>query len=138
MKLKVFTIEDRADRTEAGLRSVSVRRKGRQVTLSRRFVSDENVKKDDTTFALLAFDEDSKQDWYLTIGNHPNGYKVNDRTDKSGKGLTHYFSVGKVAWKLLDTCKIKESGSFLVAEKPTVIDGVTWYKIITAKPITSK
>ena len=127
MKLKVFTIEDRVDRTATGLRSVSVRRKGRKVTLSRRFVSEENIKKDDT-----------KQDWYLTIGNHRNGYKINDHGDKSGKGFTLYFCVGKVAGELLDTCKIKESGTFLVAENPTEFLGVTWYKIITAKPINSK
>lgn len=138
MKLKVFTIEDRVDRTATGLRSVSVRRKGRQVTLSRRFVSEENIKKDDTTFALLAFDEDSKQDWYLTIGNHRNGYKINSHGDKSGKGFTLYFCVGKVAGELLDTCKIKESGTFLVAENPTEFLGETWYKIITTKPINLK
>ena len=113
MKLKVFTIEDRVDRTATGLRSVSVRRKGRQVTLSRRFVSEENIKKDDTTFALLAFDEDSKQDWYLTIGNHRNGYKINGHGDKSGKGFTLYFCVVRSQGNSLTLAKSKSQAHSL-------------------------
>ena len=138
MKLKVYTAEDRSSHFSVGLRSISIRRKARQVTLSRRFVKDEAIDSDDSMFAILSFDEDSKADWYIAIGNYPNGFKVNSREDQNKKGKTHYFSIGQVAGQILDTCKIKESAAFLVAENPIEADGVKWYKIITAKPVNSK
>lgn len=138
MKLKVYTAIDRSNHCSVGLRFIGIRRKARRVTLSRLFVKDEGIELNDATYAILSFDEESKADWYIALGDYPQGFKVNSSKDKSKYGTTHYFAIGQVAAQILDTCKIKESANFLVAEKPIESDGVKWYKIITAKPVSSK
>lgn len=140
MKLKVF----KRERTHAGvelLRTLSVRRKAHNVTLSTLFVKQEGIKSDDTTFAVLALDEDSKNDWYIAIGNFTDGFKVNEKNNKTANksyGKSYYFSCGSTASVFLDAAKCKNYGMFLVSEKPQEIDGVKWWKIITSKPVRTK
>lgn len=140
MRLKVF----KKERTYAGaglLRTLSVRRKAHNVTLSSLFVKQVGIKSDDTTFAVLALDEDSKNDWYIAIGNFTDGFKVNKKTNKTSNktyGVSYYFCCGDTANVFLDAAKCKNYGMFLVSEKPQEIDGVKWWKIITSKPVRTK
>jgi len=140
MKLKVFKREN-SRATAVGLRTLSVRRKAHNVTLSVLFCRQEGIRTDDTTFALLSFDTDSKNDWYIAIGNFTDGFRIcskNNKTNKAVCGKSYYFACGDTASVLLDAAKCKSYGMFLVSERAQEIDGVKWYKIITSKPVRTK
>ena len=88
---------------------------------------------------LFAQDEDSG-DWFIAKTDAETGIML--RTKKNGgwaKAFTSvYFCNRLISEKLLASCKAKASATFLIAEKPTKVDGQEWYKIVTSKPLRSK
>lgn len=138
MKLTVYNKQNSRVET-IGLRCVSVRRNGKCITLSRLLCRQENVRSDIPMYALVAFDEDSKNDWYLTFGGDEDGFKINEKNPKhTRRGKTIYFCCGQMASKILDAAKCQSSATFLVSEKPQTVDGMVWYKILISKALRSK
>ena len=87
----------------------------------------------------FAKDEDSKTgDWYICFNAGENGLALREKKN-SGYAKdcerTIYFSNKFIANKILDASKAQQSASFLVSEKPVMIDGKEWYKIVLSKPL---
>lgn len=74
-------------------------------------------------FVLLRSDEENPEE----IGQTPGYAKDCERTI--------YFSNKFIANKILDASKAQQSASFLVSEKPVMIDGKEWFKIVLSKPL---
>lgn len=138
MKLKVFTTADsRSNHRSQGLRSLTVSRKLHSVSFSTLLSRDLEIPKGAT--AYLAMDEESKNDWYVAVGQFPDGYNLCIRKPKVATQTSqYYFRCGEVANKFIVANKAKDICCCLVSEQAQVIDGVKWYKIITSKPVRTK
>ncbi len=87
---------------------------------------------------VVAKDEDSRNDWYLTFGeNLEIGTKL--RLLHRGRRINSMRTQNKEAVNdILNSVKAEQSATFLISKSPKLIDGKTWYKILTAKPIRIK
>lgn len=89
----------------------------------------------------LANDEQNPKDWYLCRTQQEEGFRL--RGDRPGKNAATKRLTGGVefsnvclASKLLALAKAEcFSVRYLVAKEPVVVDGVKYYKILTANPI---
>ena len=83
---------------------------------------------------VIANDEDSRNDWYLAFGNNlENGTKLRLTYSKRSNNLRTQNKEAVNA--ILNSVKAEQSATFLISKSPKLIDGKTWYKILTAKPI---
>lgn len=84
---------------------------------------------------VVAKDEDSRNDWYLTFGkNLEIGTKL--RFIHHGRKISSMRTQNKEAVNdILNSVKAEQSATFLISKSPKLVDGKTWYKILTAKPI---
>lgn len=86
---------------------------------------------------VVANDEDSRNDWYLTFGNNlENGTKLRLTYRKRSNNMRTQNKEAVNA--ILNSVKAEQSATFLISKSPKLIDGKTWYKILTAKPIRIK
>lgn len=87
---------------------------------------------------VVAKDEDSRNDWYLTFGeNLEIGTKL--RLLHRRRRINSMRTQNKEAVNdILNSVKAEQSATFLISKSPKLIDGQTWYKILTAKPIRIK
>lgn len=84
---------------------------------------------------VVANDEDSRNDWYLTFGKDleigtklrvmPRGNKINSMRTQNKEAVN----------AILNSVKAENGATFLLSKSPKLIDGRAWYKILTAKPI---
>lgn len=89
----------------------------------------------------MANDEQNPKDWYLCRTLQEEGFRL--RGDRPGENAATKRQTGGVefsnvclASKLLALAKAEcFSVRYLVAKEPIVIDGVKYYKILTANPI---
>ena len=83
---------------------------------------------------VVANDEDSRNDWYLAFGNNlENGTKLRLTYRKRSNNMRTQNKEAVNA--ILNSVKAEQSATFLISKSPKLIDGKTWYKILTAKPI---
>lgn len=83
---------------------------------------------------VIANDEDSRNDWYLAFGNNlENGTKLRLTYRKRSNNMRTQNKEAVNA--ILNSVKAEQSATFLISKSPKLIDGKTWYKILTAKPI---
>ena len=75
----------------------------------------------------LANDEQNPKDWYLCRTQHEEGFRL--RGDRPGKNAATKRLTGGVAKAECFSVR------YLVAREPVVVDGVKYYKILTANPI---
>ena len=86
---------------------------------------------------VIANDEDSRNDWYLAFGNNlENGTKLRLTYSKRSNNMRTQNKEAVNA--ILNSVKAEQSATFLISKSPKLIDGQTWYKILTAKPIRIK
>ena len=86
---------------------------------------------------VVANDEDSRNDWYLAFGNNlENGTKLRLTYSKRSNNMRTQNKEAVNA--ILNSVKAEQSATFLISKSPKLIDGKTWYKILTAKPIRIK
>lgn len=86
---------------------------------------------------VIANDEDSRNDWYLAFGNNlENGTKL--RLTYSKRSNNMRMQNKEAVNAILNSVKAEQSATFLISKSPKLIDGKTWYKILTAKPIRIK
>lgn len=86
---------------------------------------------------VVANDEDSRNDWYLAFGNNlENGTKLRLTYRKRSNNMRAQNKEAVNA--ILNSVKAEQSATFLISKSPKLIDGKTWYKILTAKPIRIK
>lgn len=86
---------------------------------------------------VIANDEDSRNDWYLAFGNNlENGTKLRLTYSKRSNNMRTQNKEAVNA--ILNSVKAEQSATFLISKSPKLIDGKTWYKILTAKPIRIK
>ena len=86
---------------------------------------------------VVAKDEDSRNDWYLTFGeNLEIGTKLRLTYRKRSNNMRTQNKEAVNA--ILNSVKAEQSATFLISKSPKLIDGKTWYKILTAKPIRIK
>lgn len=86
---------------------------------------------------VVANDEDSRNDWYLAFGNNlENGTKLRLTYRKRSNNMRTQNKEAVNA--ILNSVKAEQSATFLISKSPKLIDGKTWYKILTAKPIRIK
>lgn len=83
---------------------------------------------------VIANDEDSRNDWYLAFGNNlENGTKLRLTYSKRSNNMRTQNKEAVNA--ILNSVKAEQSATFLISKSPKLIDGKTWYKILTSKPI---
>lgn len=86
---------------------------------------------------VVANDEDSRNDWYLAFGNNlENGTKLRLTYRKRSNNMRTQNKEAVNA--ILNSVKAEQSATFLISKSPKLIDGKTWYRILTAKPIRIK
>lgn len=84
---------------------------------------------------LIAKDEDSRADWYLSITDNQGARLRITRRDGSGEPASAVFYNKAAANEILNAVKAINSVSLFVAAKPTRMpDGSEWYRIMTAVP----
>ena len=89
---------------------------------------------------IFAKDEDTKNDWYLSILSSSEtaaGLAIrNHKGSGYHEGNTpHCITCRALVTELLDSLKAKKGASLLLAQTPKEIDGKKWYQIMTAKPL---
>lgn len=126
MKLIIYNIENsKADRS--GERLCRVNRKTGVFTFSSELVKCLGLKTGDRV--IVANDQEDKKGWYICKTNSEAGFVI------TGKDKALLIRNSFVAGLLLGSVKIEKSASFLVAKEPVVIDGETYYQLITTNPI---
>ncbi len=122
-----------------GVRSISITRVPGSFAFSQ--AAQKELKFKDGQGLFLAQDEESKNDWYISLADTDNGFTIRKRRN-SGYAKrcvpTLYFCNRYMANRLLDTVKASKAATLLISTKPTIIDGKEWYKIIVSKPIRIK
>lgn len=84
---------------------------------------------------LIAKDEDSRNDWYITLTDRGGSKLRVAQRDQYGEPISIVFSSKPAATEILDSVKAELSAVFNVASKPTRMpDGRDWYRIMTAVP----
>lgn len=138
MKLTIFD-KNNSEMTSArtGVRSAYINRKTGTISFSNSLKKGLRITVEQTVY--FAKDEDSKTgDWYICFNAGENGLALKEKKN-SGYAKdcerTIYFSNKFIANKILDASKAQQSASFLVSEKPVMIDGKEWYKIVLSKPL---
>lgn len=135
MKLREYTkfkLQPKVRTSE--IRTICVTRKDDSFTTSVRLAQDLGLLPGQRI--LIARDEDSKNDWYVTFGdkNLPGSSKLT-RASKEGKNLYLRAVNRAAAADLLDSICVEKSATFMIAIKPTMIEGKAWYRIMTANPV---
>lgn len=88
---------------------------------------------------LIACDEDSRNDWYVTFGDKKlAGSSKLTKASKDRKSLYLRAVNRQAARDLLDRIGIEKSATFMVALKPKHDGGKAWYRIMTANPIRKR
>lgn len=132
MRLEVFNHV--VKRQMPAYRTISFNSKCGKVTLSLKLAADLEVKTGDGMY--FARDTDNQKSWYFTVKkDDPLGVKITERLP-TGNGNTRSFGgcSRPVCDAVLKDCKINKGATFLVAEKPVIVDGTEWWGILTAKP----
>lgn len=86
----------------------------------------------------LANDGENPRDWYLCKTQHEDGFRLRGNRPGTKRHATGGMEFSNVclASKLLALAKAEcFSVRYLVAREPLAIDGVDYYRILTAKPI---
>lgn len=87
---------------------------------------------------IIAKDEDSRNDWYFTITSD-SGAKIRIcYRNKNGDPVSAVFYCKAAANEILNSVNAMNAATFIVAAKPTMMDGRTWYRIMTAIPKNTK
>lgn len=89
---------------------------------------------------ILGRDEQgNKVNWYVCFDAGERGYELKEwKNDKKG-AQGYYFICSHIVNNILnDSTKSEKSSTFLVSEKPVVMDGLKWFKIILSNPIRVK
>lgn len=134
MKLKIYERKKSQVRARPSLvQMINANRKGGYFSLNLKAIEVFDLKANYRI--VVAKDEDSRNDWYLTFGNNlENGTKL--RLMPHGKRINNMRTQSKEAVNaILNSVKAEQSATFLISKLPKLIDGQTWYKILTAKPI---
>lgn len=137
MKLKIY--ERRKSQVHARpslVQMINANRKGGYFSLNIKAIEVFDLK---TSYRIVvAKDEDSRNDWYLTFGeNLEIGTKL--RLSHCRRKIDSMRTQNKEAVNgILNSVKAEQSATFLISKSPKLIDGKTWYKILTAKPIRIK
>lgn len=125
-----------APRKASVTRILSANRKGALFCINVRLMLDLGLSGGERV--LIAKDNDSRNDWYMTVGadivdgskTSPNGH------GRDGRPVSIRFQNKGAVEALLDSVKADYSASFLVATRPIRMkDGRDWYRILTANPI---
>lgn len=120
-------------------RILSANRKGGYFSINVRLIHD--FKMNGNERALIARDEDSRNDWYIIVGEDiGNGSKVRPiGLTRNGKPNSMRFQNKAAVEDLLDSVKASASASFIVATRPTRMpDGRDWYRLLTSIPKRKK
>lgn len=137
MKLKIYERRKSEVHAQPSLvQMINVNRKGGYFSLNVKVVELFGLKPG--VCIVVAKDEDSRNDWYLTFGeNLEIGTKL--RLLHRGRRINSMRTQNKEAVNdILNSVKAEQSATFLISKSPKLIDGKTWYKILTAKPIRIK
>lgn len=139
MKLTIYERKKPSVKAKASeTRLLSANRKGGYFSINVRLTEDLGMT--GTERVLIAKDDESRNDWYISIGGDlENGSKV--RAMGGGKDKSFYmrFQNKAAVEDILDSVKAEASASFIVATKATMMpDGSTWYRILTAIPKRKK
>ena len=136
MKLKIYERRKSEVHAQPSLvQMINVNRKGGYFSLNIKAIEVFDLK---TSYRIVvAKDEDSRNDWYLTFGeNLENGTKLRLTYRKRSNNMRTQNKEAVNA--ILNSVKAEQSATFLISKSPKLIDGKTWYKILTAKPIRIK
>lgn len=119
-------------------RLLSANRKGGYFSINVRLMEDLGMK--GTERVLIAKDDESRNDWYITIGEDlDNGSKVRPMGHDKERPFSMRFQNKAAVEDILDSVKADASASFIVATKATRMpDGSTWYRVLTAIPKRKK
>lgn len=117
---------------------MSANRKGGYFSINVRLMEDLGMK--GTERVLIAKDDESRNDWYITIGEDlDNGSKVRPMGHDKERPFSMRFQNKAAVEDILDSVKADASASFIVATKATRMpDGRTWYRILTSIPKRKK
>lgn len=140
MKLQIFDKSCETTTTNRqGLRTISMSAKTGQLYIAKQLQKDLNLEAN--TPLIIAKDGDSKCDWFVAFNvENDNAYRlmVKNNGSKEQRQQSLYTTARQVVQGILKDLKGKQSASLLVSNSPVEINGVSWYRLITAKPIRMK
>lgn len=116
-------------------RLVSVNRKGGYFSFNTQCTQQIGLNTDSRM--LIAKDEDSRCDWYVAFDK---GQSEGMKLTPQGKQRESSYRVQHktAAEALLNAVKAERGATFLIAAKPVHIDGIDWYRIMTANPLSKR
>lgn len=118
-------------------RLLSANRKGGYFSINVRLMEDLGM--NGTERVLIAKDDESKNDWYISVGDIANGSKVRPMGSGKDKPISMRFQNKAAVEDILNSVKAEASASFIVATRATRMpDGSVWYRILTAIPKRKK
>ena len=84
---------------------------------------------------LIAKDTDNRNDWYLSFGTpEQEGYTIGYLRNNPEIGMVAAYNKSMIE-DILTSVKAEKSASLFVATgNPSIKDGRTWYRILTANP----
>lgn len=138
MKLTIFDKNNSGTTSKkTGVRLIYINRKSGKISFSNTLKEEIGITVKQTVY--FAKNEDSKtEDWYICFNAGENGLALREKKDsycaKDNK-RSIYFGNKFIANKILDASKAQQAASFLVSEKPVMIDGKEWFKIVLSKPL---
>lgn len=135
MNLKIYNHEQPR---KSKVQTVGVNRYGR-FTFSQAAV---------TLFALkdgmrisFAKDNDSRNDWYVAFDTDKGSvlrFTVRKRADRENPTRATITTNRRAANAILDSISVEKGATFLISQKPVIVFGIKWHRLITAKPIVIK
>lgn len=138
MKLREYAKKKPTVRAKASeVRMIAANRKGGYFSINVRLYEDLGLTAGQRI--LVAKDEDSRNDWYVTFGSDdlPRGTKLQSiRSGAKPRSLRTHCKAA--VYDLLDSVKAEQSASFMVALKPKMVGGKAWYRIMTANPVRKR
>lgn len=136
MKLIIFDKTSVETPARSGVRSINVNRTSGAITFSK--AAQKEMKIQVGQRVIVAQDEESKNDWFISFSDNINGFQLNQRKNSGWAKDCEpslYFVNKFVANKILDCVKAQKSASFLIGITPIKEDGRDWYKIVTSKSL---
>lgn len=128
MKLLIFNKENTTTfATRKGERTIRLNKNTGIIYLSRTLSDELELKGNERMF--FAYDEENTKDWYLCKTGDESGFAI--KNDKAGVRFSNKF----LSTRILDTAKVEDYATFLVAKVPVEVEGQKYYKILVSSPV---
>lgn len=133
MKLHLYKREKPTVQAKPSLiQTISANRRGEYFSLNIKAIEVFGLTKN--CYVIIAKDEDSRNDWYMTFGENLEGGTKLRFMVRNGHASSMRTRNKKAVIDLLNSVKAEKGATFIISKTPKLIAGRNWYKILTKNP----